>query len=94
MMLPGDDVAGRSFGQIANRRKIRLGGAALQIAAQLIQKRLHAAGHDAAVPPLDQRTNRRLLEQIGNRRNPIQQIGRFDGHGASPSCEVSGRASL
>jgi hypothetical protein len=72
MLLPGDNVTGRTFGQVANRWKIGLGGTTLQITAQLVQKRLHAAGHNAAVPPLNERANLRLLEQIGDRRNPIQ----------------------
>src|SRR6185436_18145127 len=68
VLLPRDDVSGRSLGQFADRRQRYLRRTSRQIVPQLIQERLHAARDYAPVPFIDESPNGRLIEQLGDRR--------------------------
>src|SRR5689334_2123409 len=87
MLLSLCDVTRGLFSQLANRRQAHFSGTALQVVPQLVEERLHPARHHAFVPARRQRADWRLLQQFGNRRKPIEQIGRFDSHDASPLNE-------
>ena len=76
-LLQRDDVPRGPFGQLAQRRQMHVGRAPFEVAPQFVEKRPHAGGHDAAIPAIRERPNRRLLEQLARRRKSIEKVRRF-----------------
>src|SRR5436305_14848792 len=84
MLLPPSDVTRGLLRQLPDRGQAHFRGTALQVIAQLVEKRPYTPSHHAFVPPRGKGANRWLIQQFRNRWQPIEQIGRFDSHSASP----------
>ena len=65
-LLLRNHVLGSSLGQLSNGW--HFGSPLTQIGSQLIQEGAHSSGNDAAVPPLGECADRRLLQQFADIR--------------------------